>query len=112
MMVKITKRTGENTHLVMRSVDMPGVSGIILFIYITDIGQKRDCNLKTTNCENKIKKSIKYIFCRQNHGIIVKIPAMSVEKMYNFEKQQKPHYGNNKNNIKQQDFLDIPDRKE
>ena len=23
-MVKITKRTGENTHLVMRSVDMPG----------------------------------------------------------------------------------------
>lgn len=24
MMVKITKRTGENTHLVMRSVDMPG----------------------------------------------------------------------------------------
>ena len=37
---------------------------------------------------------------------------MYVEKMYNFEKQQKPHYGNNKNNIKQQDFLDIPDRKE
>ena len=37
---------------------------------------------------------------------------MSVEKMYNFEKQQKPHYGNNKNNIKQQDLLDIPVYKE
>lgn len=37
---------------------------------------------------------------------------MSVEKMYNFKKQQKPQPGNNKNNIKQQDFLDIPDRKE
>ena len=37
---------------------------------------------------------------------------MYVEKMYNFKKQQKPHSGNNKNNIKQQDFLDIPDRKE